>query len=298
MFIFEKNPATSPLQPSSLSFIETLTHVVRQAEVIATQSSNGSLEAVDAIFRVSVRPLILISAGFKLRMHGFMLWVLLGTGFIVVISLAVKFGLLATYPAGALSIAQLLPAVLVIFALPSSYALSGVTASEIRQMRAAFEHFHVRRGAHLDSLLKATASVAERCKSRVLLLKVGLGGLWAFFMYLFSKLESTQLIEAAQRREQFSDLLVLAVAILISGALIWSYEAATEKVFRLIEFAGAEVNAEDAAKPPAPGAAGAQLPEHAPPATSASVRTSPGLRGALPTLSKEPVRQPRAGRIG
>lgn len=128
------------------------------------------------------------------------LWAWLAAAFIGVISLAVKSGLLATYPAGAISVAQLLPVVLVIFALPSSCALSGVTASETRQMRAAFDHFHVRRGAHLDSLLKATASVAERCKSRILMLKVGLGGLWAFFIYLFSKLESTQLFDAAQQK--------------------------------------------------------------------------------------------------
>lgn len=132
---------------------------------------------------------------------------------------------------------MLLAFALVVFSVPSVYADYGVTDNDVKYAYHYFNERQLSNVANIDAIQEISKSFFERAKQRVtrMLWLVGLG--WSVVIYLFNKFLDALLAKQATASHDLSDYALMFFFVALALLLVLCYEAASSRLFKIIEFA-------------------------------------------------------------
>lgn len=183
-------------------------------------------------------PLKFLRMGIAEKTKSMSLWAFIAFIFMVVGAWVVNnTGIARTEAANIVMLASMIiPAFLVLFALPSFYGHSGVTEATVDFVTQHLSSSGFKNTKEVELLKKSIKPIEDRSRNRVTALKWVVGLLWAGFIYAFSKgLESSQATPAALVSYTLTSAGLL-VAVFAAYLVVWGYEASLDKLFRAIEF--------------------------------------------------------------
>jgi hypothetical protein len=132
--------------------------------------------------------------------------------------------------------ADVIPVFLVMFALPSMYAHSGIDEKTVSFVKAHLQNRGFSTEKEIDILQKSLKPIESRARERVTAFKWLVGLVWAGFIYTLS--QGQELLKTTP--SQFTSYIYVATGLLIATLsayfVVWGYEASLDKLFRAIEF--------------------------------------------------------------
>jgi hypothetical protein len=221
----------------SVNILEETTILVRAIEAHQTKRNWSQWRA----FAYLQRRLGLVPAFLKTGMDAkiedaFIVW---GVGS-VVIFVASRLALPPGISTGLIgNVLALVGTVLVLgpvaFALPSIYGQSGVKPSDLIPVTNQLASRGFATIQSVDLLWKSTKLLEDRVRARVAATKWGVGVLWASAIYILGK--AVDVSESAAKDPRLFMLATMSlVCCALTYSLVWSYEAAIDRLFRTIEF--------------------------------------------------------------
>ncbi len=130
---------------------------------------------------------------------------------------------------------------LVVFAMPSTYAFSGVTHELVKKVVVILEKNGVDSEAKIELLEDNLEKVAQRIDARVSFYKWLLGAVWAAYLLVLNiefrfilKLEADELTKALS--ENLSSFIVMAFFTIAALLLVVGYKKAANVLVKSIEF--------------------------------------------------------------
>ncbi len=180
-------------------------------------------------------PLQFLWMGVKAKIGGFLIWALIAFPFVSVVFLISKNLARSELTDFLLGASELYAALLVIFALPSMFGHSNVVEADVNFVS---QHLTLQKASekNIEFIKKNIKSIEERARARVTAFKWFVGLLWAGFIYF-----STQFVEFLKAGNQPTTQSMmqvgwLFVSVVVGYFVVWGYEAATDKLFKAIEF--------------------------------------------------------------
>lgn len=199
---------------------------------------NNPIRIIGYLKRLVWLPAKFLHMGISERMSGFSVWAFLSFAFLLLGTMLLnKLEIKQTEIAqGVLFAAWVVPMFLVLFALPSIFAHSGVSDQMVAYVRAHLRDHGFSKSKEVDLLKKTIKPFEDRARSRITTFKwiVGLG--WGGFTYVFSKGIETSLASPAQLMSHALTSSLMLLAIGASYLCVWGYEAAIDRLFTTIEF--------------------------------------------------------------
>jgi hypothetical protein len=129
------------------------------------------------------------------------------------------------------------PLFVVLFAVPSTYGSAGLSLEVVNSVVAYLQSRPIHDSKDIDLIKKSIKPFEDRSRSRVTILKWLVGLAWAGFTYTFSKGIENAAATPAQVVAYAQTTAFFFLAVIAAYLVVWGYEAALDKVFRLIEFA-------------------------------------------------------------
>lgn len=212
--------------------------LVKAVEAYLVGETLSKWPLVSYIQRLIWFPLKFLKIGMSEKTKGMYLWSIIASVFVVIVTwIQNNSGIAKTETATIISlIALIIPMFLVMFAMPSIYAHSGINQKTVSFVK----HYLIENGfsteKQIEILKKSLKPMEDRSRERVTALKwlVGLG--WAGIIYTFS--QGQEFIKT--QPQQLSTYLYFASGLLISVVVayfvVWGYETSLDKLFRSIEF--------------------------------------------------------------
>jgi hypothetical protein len=218
-------------------FAETIA-LLRASECHLLSEQESELLPVAYFKRIVWQPMKFLRMGMAEKTRGAMLWSFLSFASLMIgAALVNNAGAARTEVANWIMISSMVaPMFLVVFAMPSMYADSGV-----RQASVSFivKHLQARGFSNttdVELLKKSLKPFEERARARVTVLKWLVGLVWAAFMYMFTKGIDASAGTPEQLRAYAFGSAFLFMFVIGAYLLVWGYEASLDKLFRLIEF--------------------------------------------------------------
>lgn len=198
----------------------------------------NSISLIENSKRLLWYPLKFLKLGMAEKTKSASVWSVISFAFMIIGAwFADNAGIAKTEAANYVMLACMItPIFLVVFALPSMYGASGISAKSITFVTDHLRSRGFEDAQDIDLLKKSIKPIEDRARSRVTVLKWLVGLLWAGFMYTFSKSIETPPAPAIQFT---TNIAILAFLLFLVGAayvLVWGYEASLDKLFRLVEF--------------------------------------------------------------
>jgi hypothetical protein len=223
--------------PSELAY-----QVVQAVERRLTGSSKPRWRATDAASRSLWQPTKLVASGSRRILFSWtaLACMALAGAFIYLMYYLVRKGQLDN-GLSAIPIANgialcgiVIPAFLILFALPSSYGTGGATPGDARFVTELLVDVQMSDPRSLDMLRKCIQLYGDHARTRVTLLKYGAGLLWAGFAYVLIKgVEGA----VAHNEDSLAFPLAAGAAFAAAAASWWTlaYEVAVDRMFSSIE---------------------------------------------------------------
>jgi hypothetical protein len=183
-------------------------------------------------------PLKFLKMGMKEKTNGIFLWAYIAFGAAFVgAGLIEGMGIAKTEAANIMNLTlMLVPALLVLFSLPSFYGHSGVTPEAVNFVVNYLGRNGFQSEKEVELLKKSIKPIEDRSRNRVTALKWVVGLIWASFTYVLSKaLEPSGATPAGLSSTPWT-IIVMVLSLVAAYLLVWGYEAALDKLFRAIEF--------------------------------------------------------------
>lgn len=180
-------------------------------------------------------PLQFLWMGVKTKIGGFLIWALIAFPFVSVISLISQNLVRSEFTDFLLLASQLYVASLVIFALPSMFGHSDVVEANVN-----FVSIHLKREKaseiSIEFMKKNIKAIEERARARVIAFKWLVGLLWAGFIYVSTQLAEFSKTGNLPTTQSIMQVGWIFVSVVVGYFVVWGYEAATDKLFKAIEF--------------------------------------------------------------
>lgn len=212
--------------------------LLEEVEARLVSDFNNPIRIIGFLKRLIVFPAKFLHMGISERLKGFSVWAFLTfssllAGAVFLDETQIK------QPEVAQSIlfaAWIVPMFLVLFALPSIFAHSGVSDQMVQYVHGHLKDRGFTNSKEIELLKKTLKPFEDKARSRITVFKwiVGLG--WGGFTYIFSKSIETSLTIPAQLMVHVLTSTILLLVIGGAYLCVWGYEAATDKLFKAIEF--------------------------------------------------------------
>lgn len=217
-------------------FVKTIS-LLRASENHLLSARESEIRFISYLSRITWQPMKFLRMGMAEKTKGATLWSLLSFT-----SLMIGTALINSAPPIEREIANWImilsmvaPMFLVVFAMPSMYVNSGVEAASV-----AFVVEYIQENSleikDIELLKKSLKLFEDRARSRVNILKWLVGLLWAAFMYTFTKGLNTSTWTPEELQKYAFGSAILFLFVIGAYLVVWGYEAALDKLFRLIEF--------------------------------------------------------------
>ena len=140
---------------------------------------------------------------------------------------------------------EIVPIFLVVFAMPSTYAHSGVDEQSVSFVKQHLYNRGFSTETQIDILKKSLKPIEDRAREKVIALKRLVGLVWAGFVYNSSKIQEITNFTKQEILNQLSIFTAFFIALLPTYIAVWGYEAALDKLFRSIEFGSNDFSLEN-----------------------------------------------------
>ena len=183
-------------------------------------------------------PLKFLKIGISEKTKGISTYTFITFAFLVVGSFIVSdSGLAKTEFASIILLcAEIVPIFLVVFAMPSTYAHSGVDEHSVSFVKKYLISRGFSTETQIDILKKSLKPIEDKSRERVVALKWLVGLVWAGFVYNLSKENNLSTYTQSEILVHMQIFAGLAFALLTAYFCVWGYEASLDKLFRTIEF--------------------------------------------------------------
>lgn len=220
-----------PIFNEALSVVQAV-----EAHLIAERGSDVRFFAY--LQRLIWFPVKFLKMGVSEKAKSASIWAILAFAFLMLGAWIVNSsGIARTEVANIVMLASMIfPMFLVVFAMPSVYADSGVASISVSFVVAHLHSRGFRSASDIELLKKSVRPFEERSRARVTVLKWLVGLLWAGFVYMVSKGAETFMATPSQALSYVMASAWLLVCVLAAYLLVWGYEASLDKLFRAIEF--------------------------------------------------------------
>lgn len=195
-------------------------------------------EIVNFLQRLIWFPLKFLKLGMSEKTKGLFIWSFIGSAFLVVVSLFIyNSGIAKTEMASNIILcAEIIPIFLVVFAMPSTYAHSGVNQQSVDFVKQYLIDRGYSSDKQIEILKKSLKVIEDKSRERVIALKWITGLIWAGFVYNLSKENNLSTLNQSEILAQLQIIAGLTFALMIAYFCVWGYEASLNKLFRTIEF--------------------------------------------------------------
>jgi hypothetical protein len=212
--------------------------IVRAIEAHLIGEKESDWRVIAYLQRIVWFPWKFLQIGIREKLAGTKVWAFLAAVLIFAANwITTKVNLVGTEFGNLLIIVCAFAALMaVVFAMPSTYAHSGITERTVGFVTTYLEEHGFGQAKRIEFLRKTIKPFEERAKARVTALKWLVGSMWAASTYLFAKGAETMGAAAAQALS--AELFVAVFICCTFGAylLVWGYEASLDALFRAIEF--------------------------------------------------------------
>jgi hypothetical protein len=218
--------------------------LIRAVEAHIVGEADPRIPIFSYLQRVAWLPVKFLWLGIHEKMKSVTIWTLMTVPLLFLFTWALKESHLASTEVASFVIfaAAGVPLFLVVFAVPSIYCDSGVTAKDVEFV---VKHLGYR-GVHasdVELLQKSIKPFEDRTRAKVTVLKWLVGLPWAVFTFLLAKLLEFAGASPVQIQIHAIDAAVLFWGILFAYLCVRGYEASVDKLFRAIEFGCNEFSA-------------------------------------------------------
>lgn len=222
----------------TLSLFSEARFLLEEVEARLVSDVNNPIRIIGFLKRLILLPAKFLHMGISERMSSFSVWAFLSFAFLLLGAVLLdKFQIKQPEVAqGLLFAAWVVPMFLVLFALPSIFAHSGVSHPMVAYVLAHLRDRGFKNAKEIELLKKTLKPFEDRVRSRITTFKWIVGLAWGGFTYIFSKGIETSLASPTQ---MMSHVLTSSVMLFIIGGAylcVWGYEAAIDRLFKTIEF--------------------------------------------------------------
>lgn len=191
---------------------------------------------VNLLQRLIWFPLKFLQLGMSEKTKGISTWTFMVFAFLVVGGLVINnSGIAKTEIASTIILgAEIIPIFLVVFAMPSTYAHSGINQESVDFVKQYLIDRGFSSDKQIEILKKSLKVIEDKSRARVIALKWLTGLVWAGFVYNLSKENNLSTLTQSEILAQMQ--IFAGLALLIAYFCVWGYEASLDKLFRTIEF--------------------------------------------------------------
>jgi hypothetical protein len=183
-------------------------------------------------------PLKFLKIGISEKAKGISTYTFIAFAFLVLVGFIVSNSELAKteFASILLLFAEIVPIFLVVFAMPSTYAHSGIDEHSVSFVKQYLFSRGFSTETQIDILKKSLKPIEDKSRERVVALKWLVGLVWAGFIYNLSKESNLSKLTQSEILAQMKISVGLAFALIAAYFCVWGYEASLDKLFRTIEF--------------------------------------------------------------
>ena len=215
------------------------TGLLQRAEEVMLDTGSPRRGFWRQLIRFAVHPFTFLAAGIGLKMRTASIASFCVTALVVVGAWCFK----ASTPASPL-VASIVfwgslaaGSLMAVFAVPSTYAAGGIGADEVDALREYLRGRRFPDASNVDLLKKSIKPFEDRARSRIVTLKWLVGSCWAVALYLASRIGDHPPVGSGALSDAVWSAAGAFLAAVLGYLMVWGYEAAIDKLFRLVEFA-------------------------------------------------------------
>lgn len=219
----------------------TLAAVQETERRVLTFRSDGAIP--DAIMRNVMFPFPFLQCGMAELFRPVSKWVFLSFGLLIVAAfLAPHLGVSAEAKSYIFLACTYAPLFLVVFAVPSTFALDSIKGMQIQSLADYIHSLGVDDEEKIEALEENLANIAERTYARMKTLQWLVATVWALFLYGLNQVNSIALKIAPEQITKvisgnINAFVLYGVVSLLSVLVIIGYKKGNDAVFRRLHFA-------------------------------------------------------------
>ncbi len=219
---------------------------MRSAEaVVARRQFRSPLPQLDAILHMLLGPLTFLMLGIESKIKLVSAWAFLAFGFLTIASYAMPSELDSPSRAAIFYACQFIPALFLVFALPSAFALRGVSESGVDDVAKVVRSV-ARSGPQRAALADAIAVYQGRSEARATSLKWLLGIIWGGVSWYASHTVFDSAFPDSSRGDALGTIAVFLVVLGCAALMVQGYASSVRILFQTVSLAFAACEYSDA----------------------------------------------------
>lgn len=219
---------------------------MRSAEaVVARKQFRAPIPQLDAILHVILGPFTFLMLGIESKMKLVSAWAFLSFGFLAISSYAMPSDIDSASRTAIFFACQFVPALFLVFALPSAFALRGVTANGVNDVAKIVQSV-ARSAPQRSALADAVAVYRGRSEARAISLKWLLGIIWGGVSWYASRTVFDSAFPDASRSEALGTIAVFLVILGGAALMVQGYASSVRVLFQTVSLAFAACEYYDA----------------------------------------------------
>lgn len=221
--------------------LETSMAVVRFSEILVTRPQLVLESRIDHVLHITVGPLVYVMLGMESKFKLLLVWAMSSFALMAITIVAVPDATDQSLKTALLFLAQALPVLLIVFALPSVFATRGVSQELVSKL-ATYIREVAPTTARLASLRDGIDVFRARASERSASLRWALGISWAGSTWFASRTIFGDAIDFEARGQELGALAFFLLGLCIAFLLVQGYSSTNRIVYQTIDFALAEVS--------------------------------------------------------
>ncbi|MFY3854394.1 hypothetical protein ACOTH4_09460 [Achromobacter xylosoxidans] len=221
-----------------MSIFNAALTLIRSTETHLVFEKNSEIRFLGHIKRIIWLPAKFLKMGISEKLKGTTTWSILAFISLILVTWLINNSSLARTESGDLivMVTMIIPIVLVVFALPSTYGNSGVSNQNVEFVVQQLRAQGFSRTYDIELLKKSVKSFEDRAKFRINALKWLTGLLWAGFVYIFSKGMDGSTSDLNAYKSYILTSSWMFIGVFFAYLSVWGYEASVDRLFRAIDF--------------------------------------------------------------
>jgi len=227
--------------PQQSLFNLTLMVIHESERRILTFRSVGTIP--DVIMRIIMFPLLFIQLGMTELFRPALKWALMWFGLSIFGAFLISHAEVSEQTKSYIFLACIyLPIFLVIFAMPSTFALDSIKGEQIRSLADYIYSLGIDGKEKIEALEENLLNIAERTYARTKKLQWLVATVWALFLYGFNQVNSIAVKIVPEQitkiiSENIMTFIIYGLVSFLSILVIVGYKKANDAVFRRLQFA-------------------------------------------------------------